>query len=333
MQDRIRKKSIKIIGYFLNFGEYLNAKYNDKYRNQAVLIFRNDEDAFSEKLESDSGERILSVSTGVGEEESINTTQFETICKYILDVQGYVGTKSQTITSCNREMDEHRNRYDEAIKKGNEKEAEDIIYDIEQQNHSIVKDMFSVGDLKDSLEQKCDELQINHFPHIWSDIDNDALQTLAMAECLFAGLAPCSSADYAPVCLEYCRALEIQLNSTIFTPFKNSVDIVNLAKNNRNYEKLTNNRELTLGECIYVLEKCNATHYATTELYYFIKTNIKYYQKLFASCTDSLKQINISVRRKAAHTTLMNYDELLEARQKVLGIGNVNVMYTLLDKR
>ena len=154
-----------------------------------------------------------------------------------------------------------------------------------------------------------------------------------MAECLFAGLAPCSSADYAPVCLEYCRALEIQLNSTIFTPFKNSIDIVNLAKKNRNYEKLTNNRELTLGECIYVLEKCNATHYATTELYYFIKTNIKYYQKLFASCTDSLKQINISVRRKAAHTTLMSYDELLEARQKVLGIGNVNVMYTLLDKR
>ena len=61
--------------------------------------------------------------------------------------------------------------------------------------------------------------------------------------------------------------------------------------------------------------------------------HIKYYQKLFASCTDSLKQINISVRRKAAHTTLMNYDELLEARQKVLGIGNVNLMYTLLDKR
>lgn len=83
-----------------------------KYRNQAVLIFRNDEDAFSEKLESDSGERILSVSTGVGEEKSINTTQFETICKYILDVQGYVGTKSQTsstlvlmiLTMCGRNL-------------------------------------------------------------------------------------------------------------------------------------------------------------------------------------------------------------------------------------
>lgn len=323
----------KMIGYFANFGEYLNAKYNDKYKNQAVLIFRNDTSAFLEQLESKSGERMLSVSTGIGTDEAINARQFEEICKYILDVQGYVGTKSQTITKCNREMDEQRNRYEEAIKNGDEKEAEDIIYDIEQQNHSIVKDMFSMGDLQASLEQKCDELQMNHFPHIWSDIDNEVLQTLAMAECLFAGLAPCSSADYAPVCLEYCRALEIQLNSTIFTPFKNSVHIASLASHNWNYEKLTNNRELTLGECIFLLEKCVVPHHATTELYDFIKANVKCYQNLFALCTNSLKQINVSVRRKAAHTTLMSYDELLEARQKVLGIGNINVMYTLLDKR
>ena len=189
------------------------------------------------------------------------------------------------------------------------------------------------GDLKDSLKQKCAELQINHFPHIWSDINSDALQTLAMAECLFAGLAPCLRADYAPVCLEYCRTLEIQLNSTIFTHFKNSVNISNLTNRNWNYEKLTNNRELTLGECIFMLEKCTAPHHATTELYNFIKSNVKNYHNLFALCTDSLKQIKVSVRRKAAHTTLMSYDELLEARQKVLGIGNVNVMYTLLDKR
>lgn len=323
----------KIIGYFSNFGEYLNAKYNDKYINQAILIFRNDEKAFSEQLVSKSGERILSLSTGVSDDDSINTIQFEEICRYILDSQGYVGIKSQTITNCNREMEEYRNKYDEAIKNGDEKEAENIIYDIEQQNHSIVKDMFSIGDLKDSLEQKCDELQINHFPHIWNDINSDALKTLAMAECLFAGLAPCQSADYAPVCLEYCRALEIQLNSTIFTPFKHSVNISYLANRNWNYEKLTNNRDLTLGECIYLLEKCTALHHATTELYNFIKSNVKNYRNIFALCTDSLKLINVSVRRKAAHTTLMSYDELLEARQKVLGIGNVNVMYTLLDKR
>lgn len=323
----------KMIGYFSNFGEYLNAKYSSKYKNQAVLIFRNDESVFSEQLESNSGERMLSISTGVGTDEVLSKSQFEEICKYILDVQGFVGTKSQTIISCNREMDEYQNRYKEALKNGDENTLENIIYEIEQKNHSIVKNMFSVGDLQDSLAMKCEDLQVNHFPHIWNDIDNEAMKTLAMAECLFSGLAPCSDADYAPVCLEYCRALEIQLNHSIFTPFKNSVNISQLANRNRNYEKLTSNRELTLGECIYVLEKCNAPHYATIELRSFIKNNIKYYQNLFASCTDSLKQINVSIRRKAAHTAIMSYDELVEARQKILGIGNVNIMYTLLDKR
>lgn len=323
----------KIIGYFSNFGEYLNAKYNSKYKNQAVLIFRNDESAFSEQLESKTGERILSISTGVGMDETLNRAQFEDICRYILDVQGFVGTKSQTITNCNREINENQNRYEEALRNGDENKAEDIIYEIEQQNHSIVKDMFSDRDLQVLLAMKRDELQVNHFPHIWNDIDGETAQTLAMAECLFSGMAPCLSADYAPVCLEYCRALEIQLNSSIFTPFKKSVNITQLANRNWNYKKLTSNRELTLGECIYVLEKCSDPRHATTELYDFIKTNMIHHQSLLSSCTGLLKQINVSIRRKAAHTTIMGYDELLQARQKVLGIGNVNIMYILLDHR
>lgn len=339
LKNRVRERGqnseeiYKIIGYFSNFGDYLSAYFNNEYKNQAVLIFRNDETPFSEKLVSNSGERMLVISTGIAEGEVVSIRQFEEICRYILDVQGCTGTKAQAITSCNREVEDYHSRYEEAVKNGDDTLAENIIYDIEQRNHSIVKDMFSVGDLQDSLEQKCDELQINHFPHIWSDIDSDAIQTLAMAECLFSGLAPCVTADYAPVCLEYCRALEIQLNSSIFTPFKNSYNVAQLSERNRNYEKLNNNRELTLGECIYVLEKCNAPHHATTEMYNYIKNNIKQYQNLFALCTDSLKQINVSVRRKAAHTSLMSYDELLDARQKVLGIGNINVLYTLLDKR
>lgn len=323
----------KIIGYFSNFREYLNIKYNNKYKNQAILIFRNDEKSFSEQLESKSGERILSLSTGIGPNEMLNKSQFEYICKYILDVQGYTGTKLQTITNCSKEIDHYWTGDEGSIKNGDRKKTEDILYDIEKRNHLIVKEMFSVGELNDVLNQKCEELQINHFPHIWCDINSDTLQTLAMAECLFSGLVPCLNADYAPVCLEYCRALEIQLNATIFTPFRNTVNISSLANTNRNYGKLTSNREMTLGECIFMLEKCNAPHHATVELYNFIKNNIKHYSKLFSLCITSLKAINISIRRKAAHTTLMNYNELLEARQKVLGIGNVNVMYTLLDKR
>lgn len=323
----------KIIGYFSNFGDYLNAHYNNVYKNQAVLIFRNDEISFLEKLESNSGERMLVISTGISDDKVVNERQFEEICRYILDVQGFTGTKAQTITNCNKEIEGYHTKYKKAVENADDNLAENIIYDLEQHNHSIIKDMFSVGDLKDSLEQKCKELQLNHFPHIWSDIDSDAIQTLAMAECLFSGLSPCVTADYAPVCLEYCRALEIQLNSSIFTPFKNSHNIAQLSVRNWNYEKLNNDRELTLGECIYMLEKCSASHHPTTELYNYIKNNIKQYQNLFELSTDSLKQINVSVRRKAAHTSLMSYDELLDARQKVLGIGNVNVLYNLLDKR
>ena len=323
----------KIIGYFSNFGDYLNAHYNNVYKNQAVLIFRNDEISFLEKLESNSGERMLVISTGISDDKVVNERQFEEICRYILDVQGFTGTKAQTITNCNKEIEGYHTKYKKAVENADDNLAENIIYDLEQHNHSLIKDMFSVGDLKDSLEQKCKELQLNHFPHIWSDIDSDAIQTLAMAECLFSGLSPCVTADYAPVCLEYCRALEIQLNSCIFTPFKNSHNIAQLSVRNWNYEKLNNDRELTLGECIYMLEKCSASHHPTTELYNYIKNNIKQYQNLFELSTDSLKQINVSVRRKAAHTSLMSYDELLDARQKVLGIGNVNVLYNLLDKR
>lgn len=56
------------------------------------------------------------------------------------------------------------------------------------------------------------------------------------------------------------------------TPFKNSVNISQLASTNWNYEKLTANRELTLGECIFMFEKCNAPHHSTTELYISIGT-------------------------------------------------------------
>ena len=83
LKNRVRKRGqnseeiYKIIGYFSNFGDYLNAHYNNVYKNQAVLIFRNDEIPFLEKLESDSGERMLVISTGIAEAEVVNTRQFE----------------------------------------------------------------------------------------------------------------------------------------------------------------------------------------------------------------------------------------------------------------
>ena len=323
----------KIIGYFSNFGKFLNNYYNTKYKNQAILIFRNDDKGFEEHLESDSGERILSISTGINGDPEAGRSQFVKICRYILDVQGITGAKSETISSCNKSFNGYKNKLEKAVESNDENAIEDIIYDMEKQNHTIIKDMFSVGDLQDILELKRMELKTNHFPHIWSELNEDTINTLAMAECLFSGLAPCIVADYAPVCLEFCRAVEIQLNDLIFTPFKKSNNIKKLATNNRNYNKLQEDRDLTLGECIFLLEKCTSNYFQTIELYNFVKVRVANYSEFLGTCQNLLKQINVSVRRKAAHTTIMTYDELLEARQKVLGIGNTNIFYTLLDKR
>lgn len=54
---------------------------------------------------------------------------------------------------------------------------------------------------------------------------------------------------------------------------------------------------------------------------------------LFNEGVPCIETINVDVRRKAAHTTLMSYKELVETRQRIMGIGNANVLYQLLDKR
>lgn len=338
LKNRVRKggdnseEIYKVIGYFDNFYSYLKSKYNQKYKNQAVLIFRNDHQTFCEELESDANESILSLSVGVEKSEELCENQFKKICRYILDMQGSSGTKSETISACNRNIDSHYNNLDNAFQQSDVR-SDDIMYQIENSNHAIISNMFSTGNLKTVLEQKKLELQEDHFPHIWTKMNSDTIEALAMAECLFKGLTDCKGADYAPICLEYCRALEIQLNELIFIPFKNCHDVFKLAKFNWNYKKLENERELTLGECIFILRKCEAREHATIELYNFIKDSIANFDKFFDVGLDILEDINVDVRRKAAHTTLMSYDELLDARQKIMGIGNTNLFYILLDKR
>lgn len=46
-----------------------------------------------------------------------------------------------------------------------------------------------------------------------------------------------------------------------------------------------------------------------------------------------MRDINTNIRRLSAHTTIMTYDELVNTRQKILGIGYVNLFYILLDQR
>ena len=162
---------------------------------------------------------------------------------------------------------------------------------------------------------------------------DDTKRILGMAECLYNGVVPCDTADYAPFCLEYCRALEVQMNALIFTPFKQMNDTVKLAAANRYYTKLNEGRPLTLGECLYCFEKCNHPRYPMKELKQYIQSTIGQSNAFFNISVNAMKQINEHVRRKAAHTEVMAYEELVQTRQRIMGIGYHNLFYAMLDKR
>lgn len=154
-----------------------------------------------------------------------------------------------------------------------------------------------------------------------------------MADCLFSGMKECNNADYAPICLEYCRGLEVQLNQLVFEPFRKNHDITKLAKQNRFYEKMKEQREMTLGECVFFLDKCTHKSYPMTELKRYIDNTVSNPNIFFANVVPILRKINTDIRRLSAHTTIMTYDELVNTRQRILGIGYINLFYQLLDHR
>ena len=87
----------KVIGYFSNFKRYMDEKYDKEYGKRGVLIFRNDYKAFTEKLESDTGDSIIAVSAGVCNDDLVCGRQFEKICRYILDMQDNTETAGDNI--------------------------------------------------------------------------------------------------------------------------------------------------------------------------------------------------------------------------------------------
>lgn len=107
----------------------------------------------------------------------------------------------------------------------------------------------------------------------------------------------CDSVDYAPLCLEYCRALEVEMNELIFNPFKASEDILRLSQRNFYYDKLKETREMTLGECIYLLDKCTHHTHPLTELKRSIQISMKQYQKLLGNAVNILRNLNKNERQ------------------------------------
>jgi hypothetical protein len=315
----------KMIGYFSNFKNAFEKRFSPHVKKQGALIFRNDYSANEEYLESDDGYRLITLSAGVSKDSRLNKDQFKKLCKYALDVQGIDGTTAELMGSFNQAQ----KKMGSAINVG----SEDYIYELTEKNHSTIEQLFSNSELEKQLPAFKERLCTDHFPHIWTRLSDKTKDILGMAECLYKGVNNCESADYAPICLEYCRALEVEINEIIFTPFRKSHNVDQLANRNYYYEKLKQPREMTLGECVFLLDKCSHRYHPLTELRDQIRTDIKKSDLLLNKSVSILRNLNENIRRLSAHTSVMTYNDLILTRQTVLGIGNLNIFYVLRDDR
>lgn len=56
------------------------------------------------------------------------------------------------------------------------------------------------------------------------------------------------------------------MNELIFDPFKATSNVNLLAQRNYFYDKLKESRDMTLGECVFLLDKCSHRTYPMVEL-------------------------------------------------------------------
>ena len=332
LKNRIRtagsnsEEIYKMIGYFSNFDNMFKRMYSESIKKQAILIYRNDYDAFSECLVSDTNNLLNTYSVCPTTKAKLNLLQFKAICQCILDTQGIDGKTSEVLGNYKKEKANISTT-------AKEDDEDNIIYTLSERNHKVISNLFSFGELAEELPKQMELLCQNYFPHIWNNMSEKTKEILAMADCLFSGMKECESADYAPICLEYCRGLEVQLNQLIFEPFRNSHNISNLVRRNRFYDKMQETREMTLGECVFFLEKCTHRNYPMIELKQYIDNIVHDSNVFFSVAVPIMKELNVNIRRLSAHTTIMTYDELVSTRQKILGIGYLNLFYQLLDQR
>lgn len=315
----------KMIGYFGNFKKTFEKRFSNEAKKQGALIFRNDFKSSDEYLESDGGYRLMTISAGVSDNPEINTNQFKKLCKYILDVQGIDGSTSEIMGN----FSQVQKMIGDSVDSG----SDEYIYELDERNHATIQQLFSYGDLARQLPNYRDKLKVDHFPHVWNSLSEKTQDILAMAECLYSGVSACETADYAPICLEYCRALEVEMNELIFSPFKMMSNVNLLAQRNHFYNKLNETRDMTLGECVFLLDKCSHRTYPLVELRRKIQQDIKNNSMLLGEAVDILRNLNETIRRLSAHTTVMTYDDLVKTRQCVIGIGNLNLFYVLRDTR
>lgn len=319
-----------MLGYYENFSDFLQLKYGKTFKYNAVLVFRNDKDPFKEILNTDMDDSILNISVSPSKETNLNINQFKELCRHLLEVCGKEGNIAEVIGEYRKDVEAKKQSIYEIIKSNNEELIEEVILDISNNNHKIISNIFNVPELQQQLDITRLKLERDHFPHIWEKLHDNTRTILSMAENLFMNIKDSKDADYAPICLEYCRAIEYELNNSLIRKFREKHNITNLINKSNYYKKLIEDRDLTLGEIIFLISKCNVKNkFSTIELKNHIEKNIKGYYYLLNKGTDDLDDINKGFRRRAAHTSIISYKDLIECRQRVLGIGYQNLFYIL----
>ena len=145
LKNRIRtagsnsEEIYKMIGYFSNFDNMFKRMYSESIKKQAILIYRNDYDAFSECLVSDTNNLLNTYSVCPTTKAKLNLLQFKAICQCILDTQGIDGKTSEVLGNYKKEKANISTT-------AKEDDEDNIIYTLSERNHKVISNLFSFGD-------------------------------------------------------------------------------------------------------------------------------------------------------------------------------------------
>ena len=69
--------------------------------------------------------------------------------------------------------------------------------------------------------------------------------------------------------------------------------------------------------------KCTHRNYPMIELKQYIDNIVLNSNMFFSVAVPIMREINTNIRRLSAHTTIMTYEELVNTRQRILGIRSI----------
>lgn len=187
--------------------------------------------------------------------------------------------------------------------------------------------------IEQSIKQTCE------FSH---KLENESLCAIATGDFLIQSYKYNPNLDYSPVVIEYCKALECELYTKLFKKIRMHLrlyshkpleDILKEENKNKKIKSLCSffngDKELTLGEITFILIFVNSKSERSKSILLrvikdFIETKTQN-PNLFLSkggFNSRIMEIVNYYRNPAAHVKILNSDDAILCREKVLGCLN-----------